>query len=101
MKRTILAATLLSIALPTVSALAAPVVKLGETAANPLVQTVASWRYAQNCGWNNGRWVVDIGRGKIIACRPNRPGRDYAWHREGNREGWYDNRRRAWHYDKW
>jgi len=66
-----------------------------------IVEPVASWRYHRGCGWRGGRWVVDLGAGKIVACRPMRPGRDYSWHREGGREGWWDSRRRAWHNDKW
>jgi hypothetical protein len=68
---------------------------------NGLVQQVASWRYHQNCGWRDGRWVVDLGGARFVACRPNRPSREYSWHREGNREGWYDSRRRSWHYNNW
>ncbi len=101
MKQTMLAAALLGLTLAAGSAMAAPVVKLGETAGSPLVQNVASWRYHENCGWAGGRWVVDIGAGKIVACRPRRPEGNYRWRREGNHEGWYDNRRRAFHYDKW
>ena len=46
-------------------------------------------------------WTVDLGEGRVVACRPVRPHGAWRWHREGEREGWYDNRRRAWHYDKW
>ena len=66
-----------------------------------LVLPVHSWRYHNNCGWRDGRWVVDLGAGKFVVCRPNRPGRDYRWHREGQRHGWYDPRRRSWHNERW
>lgn len=69
--------------------------------AMPLVQPIASWRYHKNCGWRGGRWVVDLGAGRIIACRPNRPGRDYVWRNEGPRHGWYRPRDRRWYFDKW
>lgn len=65
------------------------------------VEPVATWRYHRSCGWRGGRWVVDLGGGKLVVCRPNRPGKNWMWHREGNREGWWDRRRKAWHNDKW
>ncbi len=71
------------------------------SAAAPLTQTVASWRYHRNCSWRSGRWVVDLGVGKIIACRPNRPGRDYVWRDEGPRRGWYRPRDRRWYFNRW
>lgn len=67
----------------------------------PFAQPVASWRYHRNCGWRGGRWVVDLGAGKIVACRPNRPGRDYVWRDEGPRHGWYHRRERRWFFNKW
>lgn len=80
-------------AMPSVGPVSEPVTQL--------VTPVASWRYHNNCGWRDGRWVVDMGAGRFVVCRPNRPGRDYRWHREGERHGWYDSRRRAWHNDRW
>ena len=65
------------------------------------IERVASWRYDDNCGWRGGRWIVDLGTGKLVSCRPRRPDRAYSWHREGGREGWYDGRRRAWHNNNW
>jgi len=66
-----------------------------------MVEPVDSWRYHRDCRWGGGRWVVDLGAGKLIACRPYRPHGDWRWHREGDREGWYDGRRHAWHNDRW
>lgn len=83
------------------SAMAVPLADPAAGSRAPLAEPVASWRYNKNCAWNNGRWVVDLGRGKIVVCRPVRPGREWSWHREGNREGWWDRRRHVWHYQKW
>ncbi len=67
--------------------------------ATSLVQQTASWRYHRGCSWRDGRWVVDIGAGKIVVCRPNRPsGKYWEWHREGGREGWWDRRHKRWHH---
>jgi hypothetical protein len=101
MKNTILLAAALGLMVPAGSAMAAPVVKFSDAGGNSLVQHVASWRYHDNCGWSGGRWVVDLGAGKIVACRPRRPEGNWGWRHEGNHEGWYDKRRSAWHYDKW
>ena len=65
------------------------------------VTTVASWGYDENCGRSGGRWVVGLGGSRVVACRPIRPSRDYEWHREGGREGWYQSREHHWHNDKW
>jgi hypothetical protein len=83
------------------AAMALPASKAIGTAPDSAVQQVASWQYHQNCGWRNGRWVVDLGGARIVSCRPNRPSRDFTWHREGNREGWYNSHNRAWHYNSW
>ena len=84
------------------AAMAAPVIQTyTSTADHPLVQQVRNWRYNERCGWGGGHWTVDLGEGRVVACRPVRPHGAWRWHREGEREGWYDNRRRAWHYDKW
>jgi hypothetical protein len=45
--------------------------------------------------------AIHLGAGNLMLCRPNRPGRNYNWRREGNREGWYDRRARTWHFDRW
>jgi hypothetical protein len=79
---------------------AAPVVKLDGGVPSNVIQ-VDSWRYSDRCGWSGGRWILDLGQGRLVGCRPVRPSGDWRWNRDGNREGWYDNRRRAWHYDKW
>jgi hypothetical protein len=66
-----------------------------------LVQPVASWRYDRRCAWRGGRWVVDLNEGKVLLCRPERPGRQWAWRAENGRQGWYDRRRQLWHYNGW
>jgi hypothetical protein len=60
-------------------------------------QLAASWRYDDNCAWRDGRWVVDLGIGRLVLCRPTRPGRDWNWRNDGRRQGWYDRRRNVWH----
>ena len=75
--------------------------QLSDRGGVPFAQPVASWRYHQKCGWRGGRWVVDLGAGRIIACRPNRPGRDYIWRNEGPRQGWYRPRDRRWNFNRW
>ena len=94
-----IAATLLVAGAAGASAL--PLVKADQLPPDSTVQQIASWRYHQNCGWQSGRWVVDLGAGRIVACRPNRPGRNYGWRNEGARQGWYDGRARSWHYNNW
>ena len=66
-----------------------------------LAQPIASWRYHQRCGWRGGRWVIDLGAGRIVACRPNRPGRDYIWRDAGPRQGWCRPRDRRWYFNRW
>jgi hypothetical protein len=63
----------------------------------PHFQPVASWRYDDNCAWRDGRWTVDMGIGRVVLCRPTRPGREWTWRNDGRRQGWYDRRRNAWH----
>ena len=89
-----IAATNAASALPRGNAVQAPML------ADNVVK-IADWRYHRSCGWTGGRWVVDLGAGRIVACRPNRPRGSWRWNREGEREGWYDSRRRAWHNDRW
>ena len=84
-----------------VGASAAPHVKPNQSTPDTAIVPVASWRYHENCGWRSGRWIVDLGAGRIVACRPNRPDRNYVWRNEGARQGWYDRRTRAWHYNNW
>jgi hypothetical protein len=67
-----------------------------------MVELAQAWRYHRNCGWRGGRWVIDLGAGRIVACRPNRPrGADWHWRSEGPRHGWYHRRDRRWHFDRW
>lgn len=83
------------------AATAAPVAPLAEPTLAPTAEPVASWRYDRRCGWRDGRWVVDLGAGKLVVCRPYRPGRNWVWYKEGTREGWYDRRKKSWHYRNW
>lgn len=32
-----------------------------------------------------------------VTCRPARPGRDWGWHSEGGRSGWWHRREHRWH----
>ena len=90
------------LALPSTGALAASIPSNpGDRASQSLVEPVASWRYNNNCSWQGGRWAVDLGGGKLVVCRPNRPGRDYSWRREGQRNGWYHRNERRWHHNNW
>ena len=79
------------------AASAVPVVGVGALDQSTLVQPVASWQYHRNCGWQGGRYIVDLGAGRIVSCRPNRPSREYSWRSFEGREGWYSNRRKTWH----
>jgi hypothetical protein len=54
-----------------------------------------------DCVWVDNRWTYQRGDKRLV-CRPNRPeGRDWNWHREGNRYGWYNPRNKSWHYNNW
>ena len=54
-----------------------------------------------DCRWVDNKWTYQRGD-KRLECRPNRPsGRGWNWRREGNRYGWYDNGRKAWHFNAW
>lgn len=94
-----LSAAALSLAALATPATAAP--PMGKIGSEGLAVPVASWQYHANCGWRNGKWVVDLGAGKIVICRPNRPSRDYIWYKSGSREGWYDRRKKSWHNKDW
>lgn len=80
---------------------AAPTVVATDIAPAGVVEKAQSWRYHNDCSWRGGRWVADLGVGRLVICRPHRPGRDYQWRSEGRRQGWYDNRRRSWHHNQW
>ena len=84
-----------------IGALALPVGNPVHIGSDANVQQIASWRYSNACAWNGSGWRVDAGNGRIVACRPNRPGRNWNWHSEGNRHGWYDSRQRTWHHNNW
>ena len=55
------------------SAVALPVPAIDTIATERPAELVASWRYHNNCAWQGGRWVVDLGTGRLVICRPNRP----------------------------
>ena len=100
--RTFTYATALTVlGLSTGSSAAFPAPRLGDLPQALPIERVASWRYHDNCGWQGGRWVVDLGAGRLVLCRPIRPDRSYDWRRERNREGWYNRRSRTWYFDKW
>lgn len=82
------------------AAQAAPAMPGAGAAARTLVEP-AQWRYHRKCSWRGGRWIVDLGAGRIVVCRPNRPGRDWIWRDEGPRHGWYHPRRKSWHFRNW
>ncbi|MBS0242488.1 MAG: hypothetical protein JSS20_09940 [Proteobacteria bacterium] len=80
------------------SAFALPAAK--DVSAPSLVEKTAGWRYHASCAWRGGHWIV-TDHGKEIACRPNKPHGSWVWRSEGGREGWYDARKKSWHYNKW
>lgn len=48
------------------------------------------------CGRDDRGWHYMRGDRRIV-CRPARPrGRDWGWHTEGGRSGWYHRRDRRW-----
>jgi hypothetical protein len=81
------------------SALALPAATKSASAPS-LVEKAAAWRYHDKCAWHAGRWVVVIG-GKDVLCRPVRPKGAWVWHSEGGHEGWWDAKRKVWHYNNW
>ena len=95
MNKTVFAALLASaVAMPGVSAMAAPQLPL--TAAPSIVENVRA-----DCVWVNNKWTYKKGD-KMLVCRPDRPrGSGWSWYREGGREGWYNKKRREWHYKGW
>lgn len=65
------------------------------------IEIAHAWRYHRGCSWRDGRWVVDLGAGRLVVCRPHRPrGHDWTWHRDGGHEGWWHRRHHRWHH-KW
>lgn len=103
MSKTVMAAALVLAGgfLSSGAALAAPVSNMGNAIErSSAVETVQSWRYRRDCVWVNGGW--HYGRpGKYVVCRPHNPGRGWVWHSEGPRHGWYNQRRKEWHYRNW
>ena len=76
-------------------ALAAPQVPAAATGTS-LVEKARA-----DCVWVNNKWTYRRGD-KVLVCRPDRPrGSGWAWHTEGNRSGWFHNKRREWHNKAW
>ena len=97
-----IAAVALGLGLSATSANAIPTLRLvGEQKTSAVEEAQSSWRYHNRCGWRGGRWVVELGGGGLVLCRPNRPGREWRWHSDGGRHGWYNDRRRRWHHNRW
>ncbi len=102
MRTSVFATVAVVLGLSASSAFAVPLVPSGvDVPASAAEQAQASERYHRNCRWRDGRWVVNLGVGRVVLCRPNRPGRDWRWHSDGPRHGWYNDRRRAWHNNRW
>ena len=82
------------------SAQAAPTSLPGAQPTNStLVEKTQAFR--RNCVWINNGWRYKRGSSYVV-CRPYRPsGRGWVWHREGDRFGWWDPRRRSWHNREW
>lgn len=58
-------------------------------------------RARSDCRWVDNKWTYQKGDKRWV-CRPDRPqGRGWSWHREGQRFGWYQRERRAWHHNAW
>ena len=75
----------------TTAASAAPLPTIKHSEAS-IVEHAQGWRYHRGCGWNGSRWVVDLGAGRFVICRPNRPGRGWVWRSDGPRQGWWNPR---------
>lgn len=101
MKAILLATSATLLGLSAAGASALPVTKVDKPEGASLVEPVHAWRYHRNCGWRGGRWVVDLGGGRLVVCRPYRPGRAWVWRDEGPRHGWYHPRDRRWSFDRW
>jgi hypothetical protein len=94
-RKVLIVSALIAIGTVSTAASAAPA---GLATGAPLVPVAESVR--SDCSWINGGWFYRNGS-RFVVCRPDRPGRGYNWHREGNRFGWYDGRRREWHHRNW
>ena len=86
-----LATPAMALALPAIAAPQMPV-----TSAPSIVEQARA-----DCAWVNNKWTYRRGD-KMLVCRPDRPrGSGWSWYREGNREGWYHNKRREWNHKAW
>ena len=95
-KYMMISSLLLSFAAVSSPATAAPLTAAPNASPDSIVEKTQ--RFHRDCKWVNNRWTYRRGD-KMLVCRPHRPsGAGWRWHREGGREGWYDSRRRAWHY---
>lgn len=55
----------------------------------------------RDCTWVDNKWTYQRGDKRLV-CRPDRPsGAGWRWHREGNRYGWHNRDRNAWHHNAW
>lgn len=54
-----------------------------------------------DCKWVNNKWTYRKGD-KTLVCRPDRPsGKGWVWHKEGNRFGWWNPKRKSWGFNGW
>lgn len=60
-------------------------------ASDSLVTTVATVCIRDDRGWHYLRGD------RRVVCRPARPSRDWGWHTEGGRSGWWHIREHRWH----
>ncbi len=103
LKKTAIAAGALALGLVASAASAAPVsgARDNPAAGEGIVEQAQGYRYRRDCVWVNGDWRY--GRpGAYVSCRPYRPiGPGWTWYSEGGRHGWYHQRRKTWHHNKW
>ena len=91
-----LSSVLISLAAAGSPATAAPLSTVPTVAVDSIVEKTQ--RFHRDCRWVNNRWTYQRGD-KALVCRPHRPrGAGWAWRRDGDRQGWYHPRRKAWHY---
>ncbi len=104
MKTSMTAGGLLALGLMVAPVTAAPLsgARDNPAAGESLIEVAQGWKYQRNCVWVNNGWGHRDRYGKVLVCRPYKPyGRGWVWHKEGNREGWHNTQRKAWHNNKW
>ena len=95
----VLMAGLLATGLAATAVTAAPVPVLPTQQTQSDVQTVQG--YHRDCVWVNKGWRYRDGE-RYVDCRPRRPlGFGWIWRNEGERFGWYNNRRNNWYFNGW